>query len=299
MTITVTDLQKALSPVPLPAWAARWSRAATRAATISRNEPVVLTEVNRLGTVVWEAPAPNCTDRDQAGDVQFTGQWISAPTSTRFGRQVQKLQVKCLFAADRSFGAWGQHPSSQILSIIASALIGAAVGAYGVGGPIALLAGLVLGSGVGLIAYIAMAWAGRRCLHGPITGDDTDLLQTIVELSAIDTTAGLPADIDVEAVAHRLASQITDSATTDTEYRRLRYQSRVLAQTCLDVQRAEAALEVVTSTRVGPAMNADAQRAADDADEAIETLQARAQALAQVAEQIRITTATPSSGMSR
>ena len=264
---------------------------------ISRDEPVVLTETNRFGVVVWHAPAPERTDRDQVGDVQFIGQWIAEPRPTAFGRHLQKLQLTALFAPDRSFGACGQHPTGQILSVVTGTIAGPAVGAYGLGGQIALAGGLVLGAMFGFLAYLAIAVSGRRRLHGPVTTDDADQLETVIELAAVGT-ADLRTDLKPADVAHRLAWQLTSPMLADAEYRRLRYQSRMLAHACAEVRQAQDTLDIANST--GPERTGNAagsvDQTLDQAADLIERLRFRSQGLQQVATAIRaIRIASPSS----
>ena len=287
MTIVMTDLQEALSPVPLPAWATRWTRAATRAATISNEESVVLTETNRFGIVVWQAPAPDRTDRDQIGDVQFVGQWIAEPRLSALGRQFQKLQLAALFAPDRSFGSCGQHPAGQMLSVVAGAVAGAAVGAYSLGGPTALISGLVVGAVIGFAGFLALAITARRHLHGPIAAPDVDLLDITIALARVNDPCMTVRDAPLTAVAHRLAWELTNSSNSAAEDCRLRYQSRMLAQACSDVRRAEQSLTTMTCTPTGSKERVGVSRVADEAAEIIETLQFRSVGLGQVTERLR------------
>lgn len=287
MTIPLTDLQEALSPVPLATWASRWTRAAARAATISHEEPVVLAEANRFGIVVWQAPAPARTDRDQIGDVQFVGQWIAEPRPSALGRQFQKLQLAALFAPDRGFGICGRHPSGQMLSLVAGAVAGASVSAYSLGGPITLMSGLLVGAAIGFAVFLTLALTARNRLHGPVTTNDADLLDTVIALARVNEPRPTVRDVHLATVAHQLAWELTNSGNSAAEDYRLRYQSRMLAQACSDVRRAEQTLTTMTSTPTGSEERTGVSRVADEAAEIIGTLQFRSVGLGQVTERLQ------------
>ncbi len=127
--------------------------------------------------------------------------------------------------------------------------MGAAIGAYGLGGPVALVGGLVLGAVLSFVAYIGTAIIGRHHLHGPIPPADGDLLETVIALATIDPARSPEIDPRIGDTAHELAWQLAEPVLGDAEYHQLRYQARMLAHAYSQLRQAQDALDVATSPR--------------------------------------------------
>ncbi len=291
MTVTNADLQQLLSPVSMPAWSGRWARAGMKAASLGPGSPVVLTETMELGAVIWQAPSGG--GRVQLGDIELCGLWITSPTRTGLGRWLRKAQLRALFAPERGFGSAGNHPTGQVWCAFAGAAAGAAAGGYGLGGPLALVWGALVGAVVGVGLCMVAVVVGKRRVHGPVNTDDPDLLDTVLRLLQVRVGALALADFDGGCDTRRAVREmlwhITDPATTDEEYRRLRYQASILADAVEQANRAQIVLDTVTAVDdlAWARAQTRTERVTDTADEAVRRLQAHTTAMTEVADQIR------------
>ena len=162
------EVRELISPVAPAAWSRRWARAQYKAASLGSGAPVVLTETTELGAAVWQVPPPVHRGRVELSEVELTGLWITSPTRTLVGRWWRKAQLRALFATERGFGSAGDIPTGALVCWVVGAVAGAAAGAYGLGGFLALVWGGLLGAVLAVGLTSATVLTAKRHVHGPI-----------------------------------------------------------------------------------------------------------------------------------
>ena len=289
------EVRELISPVGPAAWSRRWARARYKAASLGPGAPVVLTETTELGAAVWQAPPPPHRGLVPLSEVELTGLWITSPTGSLVGRWWRKAQLRALFAPDRGFGSAGDTPTGHLACWIAGAVAGAAAGGYGVGGPLALVWGGLLGAVLAYGVTAAVVLTAKRHVHGPVNAADPDLLATVLRLLEVRgdvlSLADLTGGIEIRATIRELLWQVTDPDTTDAEYHNIRYQAQVLAAAVGDARRAQMVLQTVASSgdtaSVGVPAGGRADRLTRSAAAAIGRLQAHTAAMGEVTDQLR------------
>ena len=287
------EVRELISPVGPAAWSRRWARAQHKAASLGSGVPVVLTETTELGAAVWQAPPPVHRGRVELSEVELTGLWITSPTRTFVGRWWRKAQLRALFAPERGFGSAGDIPTGALVCWVVGAVAGAAAGAYGIGGFLALVWGGLLGAVLAFGLTSVTVLTAKRHVHGPVNAADPEMLATVLRLLEVRGDVLSLADLDggteIRATVRELLWQVTDPDTSDADYRKIRYQAQVLAAAVGDARRAQMVLEAVASAGDTPAVHVDTRndRLTRSAADAVERLQAHTAAMDEVTEQIR------------
>lgn len=243
------------APVPLtsPPTARRWAAVVKLSSTVHVTPRTAEVTLNRGPVAVrWRAVVPAGERHIDPARVELVGMWVVRPARTAWGARIRRTQTRGLVAPERSFGRCGAHSVGSVAVAGVGGLLGAATGGYGIGGPLALVWGAMLGAVLGYLVRTMFAVAGRRHLRGPISGDNTDLMGTIAALHDVvvraqDGRGEKSTTIQAAAAARTLLWTISDPAASDQRYRRLRYSAHMLRTAFSDHQEAQDALDTATA----------------------------------------------------
>ena len=201
--------------------------------------------------------------------------------------------TEALFAPERGFGSAGGIPTGYVMCWIVGAAAGAALGAYGFGGPLALVWGGLLGAVLAYAVTAAVVVTAKRRVHGPVNDADPDMLVTVLRLLEVRADVLSLTDLDggtqIRKTIRELLWRITDPNASDADYRRIRYQAHLLAAAIGDAHRAQIVLETVASAGNSPVVHVDTRtdQLNRSSAAAVERLQAHTAAMGEVTEQIR------------
>lgn len=273
----------------------RWGiEAAAQAPAAQASAALVEVAVHRGSVVVrWRIASPLTGGR--IDDARPVALWVVRPARTAVGEWLRQAQVRLLVAPSRSLPGLGKHTSSAVIAAMICAGLGAAAGAYLVGGLLPLVWGGILGATAGYVLQVVFTLAARRHLRGPVDDRDAELADAIAALHDIVLRCHESYSAvfsETSAAARALLWAMCDPSISANRYRRLRYHAFTLAAAASDHHHAQA--ELVDATSVAGAgkwaagQKLEGDELLDRVASLIDELRCRSGATRDVADQISL-----------
>ncbi len=167
---SVPDLQQALSGVPPRVWTARMDRRVERARSAGLSS-IEIPEFAEAGVLMWRAELTG------AGAASLAAWGASKPTRRRWLLRLRRWTGTTVFAPHVGVGTLGEHHWGEITSVVFGGIVGFVVGGWFIGGPLSVIYSALIGAAVGWAGWWLFLFAGRRRIVGrPVNVTDPEVM---------------------------------------------------------------------------------------------------------------------------